>query len=54
VHDVPTAGPVERARLRGRRGLFDVVDLFDDAARARLAAYAAEGPAAGPRPGFSP
>jgi site-specific DNA-methyltransferase (adenine-specific) len=34
--------------------LFDVIDVFDDAARARLTAYARAGSRGGPRPGFWP
>jgi site-specific DNA-methyltransferase (adenine-specific) len=33
--------------------VFDVIDLFDDAARGRLPTYASTGPAGGPRHGFS-
>jgi DNA modification methylase len=41
-------------RAAGPDLLFDVVDIFDDAARARLACYAAAGPGPGPCPGFWP
>jgi modification methylase len=41
-------------RAAGRGLLFDVVDVFDDDARARLACYAAAGPGSGPCPGFWP
>jgi modification methylase len=39
-------------RAAGPGTLFDVIDVFDDAARARLAVYAAAGPGPGPLPGF--
>jgi site-specific DNA-methyltransferase (adenine-specific) len=52
--DLPRRGGDGDTALRaaGPGILFDVVDVFDAAARARLAAYAAEGPGPGPRPGF--
>jgi hypothetical protein len=54
--ELPRAGGDGDAALRaaGPDLLFDVVDLFDDAARARLVGYAAEGPGRGARPGFWP
>jgi modification methylase len=46
-------GAGDRAlRAAGPRAVFDVVDVRSDQGRRRLAGYAADGPAGGPRVGF--
>ena len=51
--DLPKPRSDGDAALRAARGaVYDVIDLFDDAALARLAAYAAEDPRPHPFPGF--
>ena len=51
--DLPKPRSEGDAALRAARdAVFDVVDLLDDAARARLATYATKGPDPGPAPGF--
>jgi DNA modification methylase len=51
--DLPKPRSDGDAALRAARDtVFDVVDLHDDAARARLATYATKGPTPGPVPGF--